>query len=181
MLQIKVPGREFFDERTQTFYETKPCILKLEHSLLSISKWEAKWHKPFLTPLEDKPISRNEMMDYIICMSLSTNIEKEVILSLSNKDIDKITEYIQNPMTATTFVDRHKSQKREIITSEIVYYWMVMYNIPFECEKWHINRLLTLIRVCTVKMNAEKMSKNDLYAQNRAINMARRKRLGTKG
>ena len=84
-------------------------------------------------------------------------------------------------MTATTFVDRKKSLKKEIITSEIVYYWMVMYNIPFECEKWHINRLLTLIRVCTVKMNTEKMSKKDLYAQNRALNMARRKRLGTKG
>ena len=181
MLQVKVPGREFFDEQTQTFYDTKPCVLKLEHSLLSISKWESKWHKPFLTPLEDKPISREEMMDYIICMSLSSNIDKEVVLSLSNSDIDKITKYIKNPMTATTFVDRKRSLKKEIITSEIVYYWMVMYNIPFECEKWHINRLLTLIRVCTVKMNTEKMSKKDLYAQNRALNMARRKRLGTKG
>ena len=181
MLQLQVPGREFFDERTQTFFETKPCVLKLEHSLLSISKWESKWHKPFLTPPDDKPISRVEMMDYIHCMSLSPNVDKEVILSLTNSDIDKITDYIQNPMTATTFVERKKHYKKEIITSEIVYYWMVMYNIPFECEKWHINRLITLVRVCASKMNAEKMSRKDLYAQNRAINAARRKRLGTKG
>ena len=181
MLQIEVPiSPEGWDEKNRVFIEPKFVTLQLEHSLISISKWEARWHKPLLSKTE-KTIE--ETIDYIKCMTLTQNVKEEVYDHLSQENIDEINEYIDNPMTATTFSgDNSKGRSRDIVTSEVIYYQMLSYGIPFECQKWHLNRLLTLIRVCNVKNQPpKKMSRKQIIERNRALNAARRKRLNSKG
>ena len=180
MLRITVPGAELFDENTESFVQTKETQLKLEHSLLSISKWESKWCKPFLSTNEKDKRTNEEMLDYIKCMTLNT-VSKEVYSALTPKNLKEIGDYIKAPMTATTVTNLKKGGKKETITSELISYWMIACNIPFECEKWHINRLLMLIKVCNAMNNTEKMSKHELASRNRALNAARRKALHTKG
>lgn len=173
MLTIVVPGRELFDERTQEFYTIKECVLEMEHSLVSLSKWESKWNKAFLTK-DDKTVE--ETLDYIKCMTLTENVDPLVYSCLTNENIQAINNYISAPMTATTIYDEKKPQGRgETITSELIYYWMVSLNIPFECQHWHLNRLITLVRVCNVK-NAppEKHSKAELAARTASLNAKRR-------
>ena len=180
MLKLAIPGGEFFDERTETFLHTKDCVLTLEHSLLSISKWESKWHKPFIT---DKPKSYDESVDYVRCMSLTRDIDPLVYSLLRPEHFKKIDEYMEDKMTATWFSNKEGGRSnREIITSEVIYYWMVSLGIPFECEKWHLNRLLTLIRVCNEK-NApdKKMSRKEQMSQQRLLNAARRQKLHSHG
>lgn len=175
MLQITVPAREMFDERTMTFYTTPRTVLNLEHSLLSIRKWESKWKIPFLS---DKEKTAEQSIDYIRCMTLNQNVDPIVYQSISNRNLTEIDKYINDSMTATTFSDNpNKSSRRQIITAEIIYYWMISYDIPFEAQKWHLNQLLTLIRVCEIK-NApkKKMSRKEILAQNRALNEARKNR-----
>lgn len=181
MLQIVVPGKEMFDEETQTFSQTKDVTLKLEHSLLSISKWESKWCKPFLLRNKKDHHTKTEMLDYVKCMTLNSNVPKEVYNALTPANMKAIQAYINHPMTATTVTNIKKTFNNEIVTSEIIYYWMIACKIPFECEKWHINRLIMLIKVCNAKNNPEKMSKRELLTHNRALNAARRKALKTKG
>lgn len=181
MLEISIAARDLFDERTQEFISFKGALIKLEHSLLSISKWEAKWHRPFLS---DKiKMSEEELIDYIRCMTITQNVCPETYYALSNDNIEEIRRYIDNPMTATWFNDKDKAgNKRKTITSEIIYYWMVSLGIPFSCEKWHLNRLLTLIRVCNIESAPKKrMSKGDIYKQNSTINRARRQMMGSRG
>jgi hypothetical protein len=182
MLQIVVPASELFDEKTETFIKTKETTLRLEHSLLSISKWESKWCKPFLAKTKNDRRTPKEMLDYIKCMSLVGNVPDEVFNALTPENMTAINNYINHPMTASTVADRPGSPGRtEVITSELIYYWMVAYNIPFECEKWHINRLIMLIRICNAKQNPQKISSRDLAKRNRELNAARRKALHTKG
>lgn len=179
MLKLYVPKREVFDEATLEFKMIEPKTLRLEHSLLALSKWESKWCKPFLG--RDKK-TNEEMIDYIRCMSLD-DIDTTALLGLTQSDVHQISEYISLPMTATTFRDNpNKAPSREVITAEIIYYWMITLGIPFECQKWHLNRLMTLIKVCSIKNSPQKkMSKKEIFAQNKALNDARRKRMGTKG
>jgi hypothetical protein len=154
--------------------------LQLEHSLVSLSKWESKWNKPFLS--KDFK-THEETLDYIKCMTINQNIDPDVYNGLTSEHITMINNYIESPMTATTFSDsKQNKSNREIITSELIYYWMIALNIPFECQKWHLNRLLTLIRVCNIK-NAppKKMSKRATASQYAALNAARRKQMNTKG
>lgn len=179
MLTITVPAREMFDDKTQQFITTKEQTLQLEHSLVSLSKWESKWNKPFLSKDEK---TKEETMDYIRCMTVTQNVKPMTYNYLSKSNIDDIHNYIDAPMTATTFNNTQKGNSREIITSELIYYWMISFNIPMECQKWHLNRLLTLIRVCNVKNTpAKKMSKRDLASQYASLNAARRNKLNTKG
>ena len=181
MLQITVPiSPEIWDEKNEEFIEPKTASLQLEHSLVSISKWESKWHKPFLSK---EPKTVEETIDYIKCMTLTQNVKPEVYGHLSKENIEEINAYIDDPKTATTFSkDRKSARSREIITSELIYYWMIALNIPFECQKWHLNRLLTLIRVCEVKNTpGKKMSQREVLNQYAAINAANRKRFNTKG
>ena len=181
MLQIEVPiSPEGWDEKNRVFIEPKFVTLQLEHSLISISKWEARWHKPFLSKTE-KTIE--ETIDYIKCMALTQNVKEEVYDHLSQENIDEINEYIDNPMTATTFSGGNsKGRSRDIVTSEVIYYQMLSYGIPFECQKWHLNRLTTLIRVCGEKNNpGKKRSTREIMSQNAALNAARRKKYKTKG
>lgn len=182
MLEITVPYSEVFDEATGCFIEIEEATLHLEHSLLSVSKWEAKWHKPFIKRKDEPPHSKEEILDYIRCMTLTKNVDPLVYTVLTNNNIQDITKYIENPMTATTVRDIPGAPfRREVVTSELIYYWMITLGIPIECEKWHINRLIMLIKVCSAKMNPSKMSPQAIMTQNRQINEARKKALGTKG
>lgn len=179
MLTIKIPDQEFFNEETQEFFTMKGQTLQLEHSLVSLSKWESKWNKPFLSK-EDKTVE--ETMDYIKCMTITQNPKPHIYNLLTDKNILEIKNYIDAPMTATTFSNVNQGHSREIVTSELIYYWMISLNIPMKCEKWHLNRLLTLIRVCNIKNGpAKKMSKKEIMSRNAALNAARRKKLNTKG
>lgn len=180
MLQITIPPAEFYDENSETFLNTKEQTLQLEHSLVSLSKWESRWNKSFLATVEK---THEESIDYIRCMTITQNVDPNVYLAINDEIMTKVTEYIDLPMTATTFrEDLNKGHSREIITSEIIYQWMISLGVPFECQKWHLNRLLTLIRVCSLKQQQpKKMSKNELYSRNRKLNAARKKSLHTKG
>ena len=179
MLEIMVSGREVYDEEKNEFIITKPTRLTLEHSLISLSKWESKWEKPFLSS-EKTDI---EMLDYIKCMTLTQNIDPFIYASLSQENIQEISNYIEASMTATVINNKENTRgKKEIVTAEIIYYWMVTLNIPFECQKWHLNRLLTLIEVCSIKNQPpKKMSRNEILRSNRSLNAARRAKYKTRG
>lgn len=181
MLRIVIPAIEVFDDEKQEFVTArKSQILQLKHSLISISKWESKWHKPFLSKV---PKTDEEIFDYIRCMTLDPNIDPDIYNFLTNENIEQINKYIDDSMTATTFPeDKSRKHNNEMVTSELIYYWMVALNIPSEYEKWHLNRLLTLIRICNVK-NAppKKMSRREAMAHNRAVNAANRKRFNSRG
>ena len=178
MLTITIPDIEYFDSSKNEFFVVKGGVLHLEHSLISLSKWESKWNKPFLS---DKDMTVEETIDYVKCMTLNT-VDESVYLNIDDDIMNRVIEYIRMPMTATTFSGSSNQGKKEIITNEIIYYWMISLGIPKECERWHLSRLLTLIRVCSEK-NApkKKMSKNEHFSRQRALNMARRKELGTRG
>jgi len=180
MLQITIPAVELWDERKQEFITTKEQTLQLEHSLVSLSKWESKWCKPFLSKQEK---TFEETLDYIKCMTITPNVDPEVYNYLTNENIEEINNYINAPMTATYFSDdKTVKPSREQITAELIYYWMIALNIPFECQNWHLNRLLTLIKVCNIKNQPpKKISKKEIMRRNAALNAARRKRLNTKG
>lgn len=180
MLRITIPAAEYWDEEKEQFVYVKEQKLQLEHSLVSLSKWESKWEKPFLS---EGDISYEEMVDYIRCMTITQNVDPEVYNRLTYENIKEIDDYINSAMTATTFSDdKKKSTSRKIITSEIIYYWMIAHDIPPEYQKWHLNRLLTLIKVCNIESQPKKkMSKRDTLKQNSTINAARRKRLNTRG
>ena len=179
MLKITIPGREMFNEKTQEFFETKEYTIQLEHSLVSVSKWESKWNEPFLSK---KNKTAEQTLDYIKCMTITQNIDEIVYNALTTENINEINNYISAPMTATTFANDTIKKSNEVITSELIYYWMISLNIPMECQRWHLNRLLTLVRVCNVKNQPpKKMSKKELMSRNAALNAARRKALHTKG
>lgn len=182
MLKIFIESQELFDNIKQEFISTKSTELRLEHSLASISKWESKWKKPFLSNNKKDEKNNDEIIDYIKCMNLNSDVDDIVYNCLSDKNIETITNYISDSMTATTFNEIGQSgAKKEIITSELIYFWMISYNIPIECENWHINRLLTLIRIFSIKNTPpKKMSKSELISRNAALNAARKKQLNTK-
>ena len=179
MLEIVIPAGEMFDEINSEFVEIPERTIKLEHSLVSVSKWEAKHHKPFLIR-EEK--TSEEMLDYIKCMTVTQNVDDRVYSFLSSDNIKKIGDYIENPMTATKVPNIGGRPNRETVTSELIYYWMTVYNIPSEYQKWHLNRLMALIEICAFK-NApqKKMSKSQIYSRNRSLNAARRAKYNTKG
>lgn len=179
MLKIQIPSGELFDEQMGRFITINGRELQLEHSLVSISKWESKWKKPFLS---GGIKSREETIDYIRCMTVSQNVDPNVFLGLTERNIEQVNRYIDDSMTATTFKNNQKRPNRQIITSEIIYYLMISFGIPMECQKWHLNRLLTLIRVCDEKNQpGRKKSRKDTIAEYRALNQMRRARSGTRG
>lgn len=180
MLQITVPASEQWDETRREFIITKEQTLQLEHSLVSLSKWESKWCKSFFSK---QPKTYEETVDYIKCMTITKNVDPLVYNNLTRKNVEEINSYIEAPMTATYFAeDRNGKNNSETITSELIYYWMIALNIPFECQKWHLNRLLTLVRVCNIKNQPpKKMSKRDIMSRNAALNASRRQQLHTNG
>lgn len=179
MLQLEVSDKEFYDELNEEFINIKGRTLKLEHSLISLSAWEAKWNVPFL---QEKELTQEKLIDYIRYMCIDKNVDDLLITSLSPNELNEINSYIESPMTATTFRSTGGPPNREIITAEIIYYWMIEYNIPFECQKWHLNRLLTLIKVCNIKNSPpKKMKKQEILQRNRALNDQRRRNMNSKG
>lgn len=179
MLELVIKTSEFFDEVNNIFIYPKDTVLTLEHSLVSLAKWESKWKKPFLGK-EQKTFQ--ETVDYIVCMTISRNIDKNIYNCITDTHINLVNNYVNDPMTATTFSNKNKSSRREIVTAEIIYYQMITLNIPLTCEKWHLSRLLTLIEVCNVKNSpSKKMNRNEILANQKAINDARRKQSNSKG
>lgn len=180
MLRITIPSTEVYDEKTNRFSYTKETTLTLEHSLVSLSKWESRWKKPFLTK-DDKTII--EIIDYIKCMTLTQNVNPTIYNFLTQENIDRVIAYIGDTMTATWFSEMEPTkQSSEQVTSELIYYWMVALNIPFECQKWHLNRLFTLIRICNIKNQPpKKMSQTEIMNRYARQNAARRKKLHSKG
>lgn len=178
MLEITIPGKELYDEANNEFINVKGQTLKLEHSLVSLSKWESKWHKPFLKT----DMTVEETLDYIRCMTITQNVNPLVYNCITNDNVRRVIEYIEDPMTARKFPKLPNSRSHEIITAEDIYYWMISFGIPSEYQKWHLNRLLNLIKVCNDKNTPpKKMSKQELMARNRALNEERKKALNTKG
>jgi hypothetical protein len=180
MLQITIPAKELWDNVNLEFINVKKHTLQLEHSLVSISKWESKWCKPFFSHQEK---SYEETIDYIKCMTLTQNVQPEAYRCLTQQNVKEITDYIEAPMTATTFSDNStKKSRNETITSELIYYWMTALNIPMECQKWHINRLFTLIRVCEIKNQPEKkVNTAERINQYAKLNAERRAKMNSKG
>lgn len=180
MLHITIPASEQWDEINEQFIRSKEQSLVLEHSLVSVSKWESKWCKPYFSKQEK---TYEEIIDYVRCMTITQNVDYEVYKFLTLDNLQQINKYIDAPMTATWFSENeNKIGKNKTITNEIIYYWMVALNIPFECQKWHLNRLITLIRVCDIKNKPpKKRSRREILSQNAALNASRRKRLNSKG
>ena len=180
MLTITIPAAEFYDDNRGEFVYAKAQTLKLEHSLVSLSKWESKWCKPFISTADK---TDEEALDYIKCMTLTQNVDDDVYSRLSPSNILEIDEYINAPMTATVVADDKKGKKsREIITSEVIYSWMISLHIPQEFQKWHLNRLLMLIRVCTAQNTPKKKrSTYEISCDYAALNEERKKKYNTKG
>lgn len=180
MLKIVIEGDEIYDEETNEFSSVEATVIDLEHSLLSLSKWESKHQKPFLSNTDK---THEETLDYVFFMIVTPNVSEDVIKHISKKSFDEINEYINSSQSATTFgslPDRRGSG--EVITSELIYYWLVAFSIPFECESWHLNRLFSLIRVCNIKNSKQKkVPRHELAARNRELNARRKAELGTTG
>jgi hypothetical protein len=180
MLTITVGATEIFDEETGTFGSHGGFELQLEHSLVSLSKWESIHEIPFLGPDQKTP---EQLISYIECMVLTENPPGNFLDALSKENIDEVQTYIDRKMTATWFSEiEPQTKNREIITSELIYYWLTAFKIPFTCETWHLNRLFTLIRIASLKQDKpKKMSRAEIARRNRELNEQRKSQLGTKG
>lgn len=183
MLQILIPSDELYDTEKEEFIQIKEQKLLLEHSLISVSKWESKWQKPFIS---NERKTTEETIDYIRCMTITPNVSSDVYLCITGDIMDEVTEYIENPMTATWFskeMNRRSGINRRVVTSELIYYWMIVCGIPFECQKWNLNRLITLIKICNIENDPKKkrLSKQQILEQNRRLNEERKRLLNTKG
>lgn len=179
-LTIKVPAADLFDPKSGRFITTKEITLTFEHSLLSISKWEAKWHKSFFLSTQK---TDEENLDYLRCMCLTKDVDPNVFKSLGVKNAKVISDYIADPMTGTTIKHQKDRPSREIITSELVYFWMSNFGIPFSpCEKWHFNRLMTLIEIASIKNTPpKKMGAREAAHQRSMLNAQRRAKFHSRG
>lgn len=185
MLEIIVPKtEELWDPVHEIFLSTKETKLTLEHSLVSLKKWESKWKVPFLN---NKQMTEDQLRDYVKCMTITQNVDPLVYYALTQENLTAIVKYMEDPMTATVINERSMPKGKggtgqKVITAEMIYYWMTALNIPFECQKWHLNQLMTLIKVASIEQQPPKqMSKRDIMAQNKSLNAARRARMHSKG
>ena len=180
MLTIIISSPEQYDELNNKFIKSEIFVVELEHSLASMSKWESKFEKPFLGKSEK---TTDETVEYIKCMVVTPNFDYNILNYLSNSNLHEINKYIDSKQTATTFNQiADKKNNAEVVTSELIYYWMIAFNIPFSCENWHLNRLLTLVRICNVKNSKpKKMSRTELAQRNAMLNAERRARLNSSG
>lgn len=183
MFDITIPAQELYNETSGEFINIPEFHLQLEHSLISLKKWESKWHKPFIGR---KDLSMEEMQDYVRCMTINKNIPEWYYSHIPPKYMNQIVDYIKDPMTATWFSNNDKvgaaKSKNDVITNEIIYYWMITLNIPVEFQKWHLEQLLTLIKVVSIKNQPKKkMNKKEEARQRAALNKARQNKYHTKG
>ena len=180
MLRLVIKGEESFNEETQTFEETQDVVFELEHSLLSVSKWESDYQKPFLSPVPKTPA---EVFGYLRAMVITPNPDLDALYRCTKQNLDEAQAYIDSKQSATIFGEMPERRgPGEVITSELIYYWLVSFNIPFECETWHLNRLFALIRIANIKNSKQKkMSQTELAQRNRDLNEKRKKELNTLG
>lgn len=184
MLTLHIDAQKGFNDVTNEFITIKETTLQLEHSLISLKKWEQKYHVPFLDDKNEK--TTEQWIYYIQCMTITQNVDPNVFKYMSPENMKKVTDYIEDPMTATWFSD-NKNQgaggrnKKEVITAEIVYYWMIELGIPIEFEKWHLNQLMTLIRVINIKRDPKKMGQKEAAMQRSALNAQRKARAHSRG
>lgn len=180
MLTLIIEGTEFYDETTNTFSTVGDTTLEFEHSLVSLSKWESIFEKPFLSPGEK---TSNEIFSYIEAMVITQDYDPASIRRLTQEKLNQINQYIESKQSATTFgIMPETTGRGETITSELVYYWLVAFNIPFECQYWHLNRLFALIRICNIKNSKpKKMSRAEMAQRNRDLNAQRRAQLNSTG
>lgn len=183
MLQIYLDDVHCFDEATETFIDIKGQMIKLEHSLVSISKWESKWKKPFLSK---EGHTREETIDYIRFMTITQNVNPLLFRYISDENILRINAYMDDPMSATTFTKQEgkgSGSNGKYTTSEEIYYYMVACQIPWDAEKWHFNRLMTLIKICEERNKPKKKMRNkgELARQRRSLNAARRAKMNSRG
>lgn len=187
MLEITIPEQhyKFLNESNNEIINVNvdKTIIQLEHSLISLKKWEQKWHKPFLGE-EDK--THSELLDYIRCMTLNHGIKEDVYNWIPSDLFNKVVEYIKDPMTATWFSGNNligaQKKQNEIITAEIIYYWMIALSIPVEFQKWHLNQLLTLIKVVNIKNSKPEKKDSATAARERAaLNKLRREQYNSRG
>lgn len=179
MLHLEIPSCELWDDANNVFIYTKAQKITLEHSLVAISKWESKWMKPFL----EGERTNEEILDYIKCMTITQNVDEKIFEYLPDSILMQVVEYIESPRTATIIQDlKTTARTNEAVTSELIYYWMISWGIPMECQKWHLNRLITLIRIFVVKNSKQKkMSSRQIMSRNTSLNAARRKKYHTRG
>lgn len=181
MLKLSLPKQETWNEETEEFEMIGGREVELEHSLYTISGWEAKWKKAFSNR---KGLQHDEFLDYIMNFMCQTrDLPQEAWLTITQNELKQILAYIDDPMTATTIKNQNRSKKsKTFVTSELIYYYMSQFGIPFECEHWHLNRLMILLDVCSSKSSPpKKMSKADAAKAQAAQNAAMRKRFGSKG
>lgn len=179
MLKLKIPGTEFYNEKINEFFTVGDVWLELEHSLLALSKWESKFEKPFLGK---ESHTNEEILGYIRCMVTTEDFDEMVFTRFTQENVDEVNDYINSAQTATTFSELPKKGKSEIITAELIYFWMIEFNVPFSCESWHINKLFALIKVCNIKKSKpKKMTKAELAERHQKLNAERKARLGTSG
>lgn len=183
MLELFIPKQEKYNSKENTFVSIEDTVLQLEHSLKSVQKWEAKWKKPFLGK-EEKTM--DQLVSYISCMTLNDRVDPNVYFFLTYSDIQKTVDYIEDGMTATWFSNDTRiggsNKSGEVITAEVIYYWMVTFRVPVEFENWHLNQLLTLLKVINIKSGGEKkMSKKEAAMERAMLNKQRRAALKTKG
>ena len=183
MLELVIRAKEVYDEELEEFINVPERKIRLEHSLVSISKWESKWKKPFLKP--NYNFTKEEFIDYVKCMTITQNVPSDAYEWMNNDELKIVMDYINDDHTATTFRnigERQNKRTRQTVTSELIYYWMTAYNIPMECQCWHLGRLLTLVRICNIKNSSpKKMSQREILEQNRRLNEERKKQLKTRG
>ncbi len=182
MLTLHITKRELYNETDCSFIEIPEAELHLEHSLVSLSRWESKWKKPFL---KEEQHTKEETIDYIRCMCMDKNVNPIIFDNLSMPEVIQVEDYIKDPHTATTIYDRRPNRvsRNSVLTSEVIYYQMIYFGIPFECQKWHLNRLITLLRVCSIKggTTQQQMDLNSIFAQNNKLNNARRAAMNNHG
>lgn len=198
MFEITIPGEELWDARRAEFTSTKAVTLRLEYSLVSLSKWESKWHIPFFDDSMEK--TPEQMQDFVRCMTVTQGVDPTVYARLTVENLNAIYRYMEDPMTATWFAGewrpgeknqngtaKRRARRRppgtgKVLTSEVLYSRMFQAGVPIECERWHLNRLMTLIRVCQEEQAPpRKMSRKDALRQRRELNAARMKKYGTRG
>jgi len=182
MITITIPDKEYFNENTNEYFIIPGKTIVMEHSLYAIRHWEAKWHKPYL----DAKHTFEEGIDYFRFMTITKNVDPRTYYNMSQENVKLLTEYMKDAMTATTFKQikrRTKTgRKNRLTTCELIYYWMAMNNIPFDCDKWHFNQLMTLIHVCSEEqLPPEKMSQREIFEYNKSINERNRARFNSKG
>ena len=179
MLQLKITTAEGFDEAKSEFVSADGDVLELEHSLVSVSKWESKWEIPFLG---SEAKTDDQVLDYVRMMFSGAEFPEHLLPHFTAENYTQINDYINAKMSATWFREVRQPPSQEVVTSELIYYWMIALGIPFECQNWHLNRLLTLIKVCNIKNSPDKkMSQREIAQQNRDLNAQRQRELGTSG